>query len=277
MRRRFKSKRKKNFSFISWIILLISVLLTTKVIFKYFKIENIVNKKYVIYKVNPNKILLNKGLNYKYDITTTKKDEYTFKEEVTTTTKKVIKPKIYIYNTHQTEEYKDYNVYDASKYLKKVLEKQGVDVILETTNIKNALNKNNLQYKDSYKITRNLLEQKISDNISLYIDLHRDSIKYTLSTTTYNNKKVAKILFVIGAKHNSYKDNYNVVKELNKMLKNIEPNLSRGIFVRKSSSYNQDLDKRVILIELGGNKNNKEEVNNAIEHLSSVLSNYVKI
>lgn len=276
MKRRFKAKKRKNISFLAWIILLIAVLFTTRLILHHYKIENIANKKPIVFKVNPNKILMGMGLNYMYKEQVKENVKETFNEVTTTTTKVVeIKPKIYIYNTHQTENYKDYDVYQASKSLKRSLENKGVDVIVETTNIKDALNKEKLTFKDSYKITRKLLEKNINNKISLYIDLHRDSIKHKLTTTNYNDKSVAKMMFVVGGKHNNYKQNYNIVKELNKMLKNINPDLSRGIFVRKNSSFNQDLNKNIILIELGGIENNKEEVNNAIEHLSNVISNYV--
>ena len=84
------------------------------------------------------------------------------------------------------------------------------------------------------------------------------------------------MLFVVGGKHETYMENYNVCDNLNKFVKNINSSLSRGILVRKSSSYNQDLKSNVILIEMGSEKNTMEEVNNTISSLAEAISNYIK-
>ena len=137
------------------------------------------------------------------------------------------------------------------------------------------MKKNNLQYKDTYKVTRDLLINKMSEEFSIYIDLHRDSVSKDATTTEIDGKSYAKILFVIGGKHESYMENYSVCDKLNKYIKNINNKLTRGILVRKSSSYNQDLASNIILIELGSENNTMEEVNNTIEVLSEAISYYV--
>ena len=39
--------------------------------------------------------------------------------------------------------------------------------------------------------------------------------------------------------------------------------------------YNQDLNSNVILIEIGGNENNIEEVNNTLDIVASVIGEYL--
>lgn len=216
------------------------------------------------------------GLNHRVKSKTTEKidekkdtDLPTFQEVLT------IKPRIYIYSTHQTEEYKDGDVYEASKYLSNILNKKDVEVVVEDTNIKESLKAHNYTYNDSYKITRELLEKNINDKTILYIDLHRDSASYDVSTVEINKKKYARMMFVIGGKHESYKQNYKLADELNKKLKNKNNKISRGIFVRESSSYNQDLNSNVILIELGGPHNSMEEVKNSLAILADVILEFV--
>ena len=96
-----------------------------------------------------------------------------FNEIINSTTKTVSvenkEPKVYIYNTHQTEEYVMENnsihnlnpdVYSASYYLKELLEKKGIKTIVEDGNIKDYLLANNLNYDDTYIASRNFLEQR---------------------------------------------------------------------------------------------------------------------
>ena len=112
-------------------------------------------------------------------------------------------------------------------------------------------------------------------NIVLYIDLHRDSVKREFTTVQVDDKSYAKMLFVVGGKHDTYKENYQVCDEINKYVKNNNNAFSRGILVRKSSSYNQDLASNIILIELGSQDNTIEEVNNTIGVLANALSSYI--
>ena len=81
-------------------------------------------------------------------------------------------------------------------------------------------------------------------------------------------------MFVIGKNHKNYKFNYDLVSNLNKIIKNINNKLSRGIYVKENSAFNQDLDKNVLLIEIGGVENTMEEVNNTLNVLCDVLEYY---
>ena len=74
--------------------------------------------------------------------------------------------------------------------------------------IKDYLNKYNLNYYGSYDASRHYLQDSLKNtNYKIIIDLHRDSIKKEKSTTTINDKKYAKLLFVLTTKHNNYKEN----------------------------------------------------------------------
>ena len=65
--------------------------------------------------------------------------------------------------------------------------------------------------------------------------------------------------------------------ELDKLLKDELQGISRGLYVRYTSSYNQDLGDNILLIEVGGPENTKEEINNSIEVLAKVLKKYLEI
>ena len=141
----------------------------------------------------------------------------------------VNKPIIYIYNTHQLEEYSNSNVsnYDASPnvlmasyILKEKLNDLNIPTIVEQTNINQILDTNNWKYNYSYKASKMLIEDALSKNDSLkyIIDLHRDSLPKDKTTLINNNVKYAKILFVVGLEHENYESNLQIAEKLNEII-----------------------------------------------------------
>lgn len=271
MRKRFKAKRKFP------IHIIFSFLMVILIIFLSFKIVLKCDSKSLLdptstnfnFTIDRDKFLLKNGLNFNYEKKIEKIKEVFFEVP------EVKKQKVYIYNTHQTEEYEGYDVLSAAKDLRDELLKYNIEVIVEESNVLDEMKKNNYTYSQSYRVTKTYLENVMSDDISLYIDLHRDSADHDLSTTSVDDKSYARMMFVVGGNHDNYLLNYQVCEELNKMIKNINPLLSRGILLRKSSNYNQDLNTNIILIELGGPNNTKEEVSNSLKALALAISNYL--
>lgn len=188
---------------------------------------------------------------------------------------------IYVYNTHQKERYSTKGtVIEATKYLKKKLEEKNINVTIENGNIQEFLNANNYSYNYSYVASRYYIKEELSKkNYDLIIDFHRDAASKSKTTTTINNKKYAKIMFVIGKENSNYKKNNAVATELNNLIIKKYPTLTRGILLQSGSGvngvYNQDLKENIILIELGGNNNTYEEVQNTIDLLSEIIGEYL--
>lgn len=211
------------------------------------------------------------------------KDE---KEKITNS-----KPKVYIFNTHQTEGYNsnfleafniNNTVYLASHILGEYLSDLGVATIVEENSIIDVLNTNGWKYGYSYKASRILLENAYKKNPSLdfFIDLHRDAASYDRTVTEIDGKKYAKILFVVGLEHENYEPNLQLAKTLNEKIKKIAPTLSRGVLEKKgpgvNGKYNQDFNKNTILIEVGGQYNYIEEVNNTLKIIAEVIYEYLE-
>lgn len=203
----------------------------------------------------------------------------------------ISKPIIYLYNTHQLENYnnKNLSIYNitpnvlmASYILKEKLNKNGISTIVEDTNLSEFLNLNHWNYASSYKATRMLLLEKMNkyDSLKYFIDIHRDSVNKNITTTTINGKVYAKILFVVGLEHNNYKENISNVEKINDIANKYYPGLSRGIYKKEGPGvdgiYNQDISSNSILIELGGVDNNIDEVLNTTEAISNILYYYIK-
>ena len=199
-------------------------------------------------------------------------------------------PKVYIYNTHQNEMYintylEESNIIPtvllASSILKEKLEELNIKTIVENNSITDYININNLSYGESYMASRYFLNQVYNKypNLDLYIDLHRDAISHDISTININGKSCARVLFVIGLENPNYEANLLVVNKLNNMILNEYGELTRGIMKKEgvgvNGVYNQDLNSNVILIELGGNENNIDEVNNTLEILAKIIGEYI--
>lgn len=201
--------------------------------------------------------------------------------------KDIENPKIYIYNSHQLENYAydsfsftglTPNVMVASYLLKDHLNDVGIQTIVETANITEYMKLNDL---DSYDASRYYITDALDKNpsLKLLIDIHRDVLSNKKATTKIDNKKCAKILFVVGLENPHYEKNFELVNKLNNMIKGKYPSLTRGIITKKGRNvngiYNQDINSNIILLELGSNESTIEEVSNTIDILTNIIKEYM--
>ena len=204
--------------------------------------------------------------------------------------KEIDKPLVYIYNSHQLENYssKNYEAYNitpnvmmASYLLREKLNDLGVKTIVEEADITEFIRINNWNYNYSYVASRYYIEDAIKKNPSLnfFIDLHRDALSKDASTVTINDKKYAKILFVVGLEHDNYQKNLDLANKLNQKVMDNYPYLSRGVITKKGANvdgiYNQDIHPNMILLELGGNENTIDEVLNTVEAMAIILKEHL--
>lgn len=328
MRKKFKARKKINllklFFCIFFVLLLFllfkSFILTTKLASSN---EEFLNKllndsnHYILYKnVNENPIysfvklitkidikepksILEKSLKYKtnnMNISYTASDDvYSLNSDYIEDTNKdnnIENPIVYIYNTHQLEEYnktnlEEYNIKPnvlmASYILREYLNRNNIKTVVETADITDFLNVNGWNYSKSYNASRYYLDEAIKKypNLKLIIDLHRDAIEYNVSTVTINDKKYAKVLFVVGLDYENYQPNLDLANSLNNLINSKYPGLSRGVLKKSGKNvngiYNQDLKNNIVLIECGGYQNNIDEVMNTMIALSDIIKIYLGV
>ena len=286
-------KRKKKKS----IYLIFLFLLTIYLTYNYLdtKTINIEQKKLVKYILNKDKTsyLVNKLSSLFIPKNFLKKTYYTNEkkkklEKELTITKE---PIIYIYNSHQTEEYMptsfvEYSVrptVEMNNYiLEEKFEKEGFTTYVEEERIKEILNKNNWNYAGSYLASRTLLEKRKQEYPSLkyFIDVHRDSLPKSRTTVTINKKDYATILFIVGLENKNYQENLSFTEKINNKLNEKYPNLSKGIYKKEGEGvngvYNQDFSPRTILVEMGGPENSIEEVLNTSLAFSDCFLEVIK-
>lgn len=314
MNKRFKSKRYKHLKIKFYVLIIIFSFIVYLVFLNNNNEEKIVElylntvkndikteltKTYISINSPENVIYssLNKKIKKKeLSAFNIKEDNFNYKKSHTDYVEdpnpKVVKnPIVYLYNTHQLEEYygetpNNYNVKPnvliASYMLKEKLNNKNIPTIVETSNIKKYIEKHNLKYYESYKASRHFIikRKKENKNLKYFIDIHRDSISRSKSTLKYKNKKYAKVVFVIGTEFNNYKNNMKFAKSLSNKINIQVPNLSKGI-IKKSGKgvngiYNEDVDNNLILIEVGGVGNTIEEVNNTLEVLANSIESYIR-
>ena len=226
--------------------------------------------------------------NYEYRNIYYNKKEVKKNDIPVSSTKK--EPIVYIYNTHQSEKYtlnnsEPYNiiptVMTTSYMLKEKLSEYNIESIVEESSVNEVLKKNNWKYASSYKVTRTFLEKakKEYPSLKFYIDVHRDSVKRSITTKEINNVSYARVMFLLGLENENYEKNLKVIEYLNNEIEKKYPGLSRGIYKKKGPGvngvYNQDFSENCILIEFGGSYNTIDEVYNTVEAIGQILGKYI--
>ncbi len=184
---------------------------------------------------------------------------------------------IYIYNTHQKEEYKPSDFVEnqinptvmmSSYIMSDVFNKNNFNTLVEERSVADILSKNNWRYYRSYDASRIYLDDARKNNPTLkyFIDVHRDSLLRDKTTIVIDNKSYAKIVFIVGLENKNYQKNLEFTEKINNKLNIKYPNLSKGIYKKGGAGvngvYNQDNSPFTILIEIGGKENTTTEVLN---------------
>ena len=191
---------------------------------------------------------------------------------------------VYIYNTHETEEYKSsfYNitptVKTVSNIMKDELLKLNINSIIETKSVQKEVNKRGLDYPETYTVSLEYLKARRGKNPSLkyFFDMHRDSVVGDVARVSINNKKYATIMFLVGTKNQYYKRNLKGIRVMEKYLNKHYKGLLRSTYYQPNSTFYQDYDSNMFLVELGGPDNTLEEIYNSTVALSKAIKYYVE-
>lgn len=291
MKKKFISKKRKKrlkYKFLFFLLIfLLSIYITFQILLKssikindkdfvkiilsnsYSKKNNTINE--LVKKIKKDYSPVNLLMTNYYDLVIPKKK-----------TTKVIKKnndfKIYIYNTHQTEEYAPNTFLEGqvkptvmmtSYIMEDVFIKNGYSTLVEERSISEQLKNNNWRYYRSYDASRIYIDDTKKNNptIEYFIDVHRDSLPKDKTTVEINNKSYAKTIFLIGTENPNYQENLDFVTKINNILNEKYPNLSKGIYQKGGRGvngvYNQDNSKHTMLVEIGGPDNTTDEVLNS--------------
>lgn len=229
--------------------------------------------------------LSNKRINNPISFLDVKNKTIIKKDDIKQTKSEKQKPTVYIFNTHQREEYAKnaYNitptVVTVSNILKDELHELGISSLVETKDVIKEVNKRGYDYSGTYTVSfENLkLRKKQNSYLEYYFDMHRDSVTGSIARTTIKNKKYATMMFLIGANHENYHKNLKNVKIMEKYLKNNYPGLVRETYIQKKWTYNQWYSSKMFLVELGGPDNTLEEIYNTTKALAYSIRYYMEV
>ncbi len=265
--KKFKTRKKFNkikiIIAITLFLILFIIISLCKLNSSYNNLTNTLLKEFNMHENTNSLSFLTSRLDYLFNSYYFKKNDVIYQED-----KKII----YLYNTHNQEKYNDNtSIFDATKLLKNNLNRLGINVIQEERKTSDYLHTGLSYYDISRTFIKDIMNQ--DQNISYYIDIHRDSV--TNPSIIINNKSYAKIMFVLGLENKNYEKNKAIMVKMNNFLNQNYPGISKGIYEKKGSGvdgvYNQDLEDNILLIEIGGIKNNIEEVNNSTEIIALML------
>ena len=203
-------------------------------------------------------------------------------------------PKVLIFHTHSHEMFKDSapnNIYEgvvgAGKRLKEKLEEKGIKCIHCTDRFDMVDGK--VKIIGAYERMEPAIRKILSDNpsIEVVIDLHRDGIDESKKlVTTINGKPTAffngicriledgKFSEIKDLQNPYVKDNLAFSFNLNLKAKQKFSGLSRGIYLN-AYRYSLHMAPKSTLVEIGAQNNTKEEIFNAVDLLSEVISEVI--
>lgn len=180
---------------------------------------------------------------------------------------------IYIYDTHQGEQYSDgKGVMDAAASLGKKLEEKGYKVVLETHDFEKYLSDNGMDYNSSYLASNKFLQDTLVNygGFDLIIDLHRDSIPRSVSVIEVDQKVYAKSMCVVGGLNKNAADVEKMSSTLTDMMNTKVNGIMKSPMVREAY-YNQAVTDHMLLIEVGSEETSFEEVTNTTNVLAESI------
>src|SRR5699024_4316997 len=138
---------------------------------------------------------------------------------------------VYIYHSHTRESFlplldgiedpnlashREKNITLLGKRLGEKLEEKGIKTLVDMTDIQSILKQKKQNYYMSYEASREQVTEVMKKNksIQFVFDLHRDSQRKKVTTTTIDGKNYAKSIFVVGTGHAQFEKNLQFAKKI---------------------------------------------------------------
>src|SRR5699024_1179041 len=158
------------------------------------------------------------------------------------------------------------------------LEVNGIGAIVDETDIMDVLNEKDWEYGQCYEASRQGVEEAFSTNehLNFVFDIHRDGMSRQHTTMEREGEAYATVMVVVGEDDDTYENNLALATQLNDLIEEPYPGLSRGVITKGGSGnngiYNQDVSENALTIEIGGVGNDMEELYRSADILAEIFS-----
>ncbi len=226
------------------------------------------NKLYRIYKVD--------GKNYKAYAKYVKNVKLPEVDmaEVTETAARQYTPKIGLLSTHSDESYLPSDgkasvngrggIYDVDEALKKGLENDGIDVMLD----KSIYLPHDAK---AYSRSRSGVLNLVKKGAEVVFDIHRDAVPPEEYIRKIDGKNASGVRIVVGRANPNRKVNADLAYKLKAVSDKLYPGMVKDIFFGHGS-YNQDVGPNVLLLEFGTHTIHKERAEMSATMFSNVIN-----
>ncbi|MDO4282905.1 MAG: stage II sporulation protein P [Clostridia bacterium] len=200
--------------------------------------------------------------------------------------------KIFLYSTHTSESYTNSEKYqfeysgimrttDANFNMLKIAKELNANLLTKGFySVHNTTPHDYGSYTSAYSKSRATVTEALNNmgGASISIDVHRDAIE----DLTYRpiadvrGVQVAQLMLVIGVGYDSdenpyYEDNLALALQIQMLADKVYPGLFKPMIIR-DATYNQDLNKYSILVEVGATGNTIDEAMLATRCLTNLLN-----
>lgn len=127
---------------------------------------------------------------------------------------------------------------------------------------------------NAYQRSRRTFMQLLEHQPAALFDLHRDSGPLASYQTTINGEDVAKILLVVGRQNQNQATTLKYAKALKAKADAAYRGLIRGIFIAHGN-YNQDLNPRSMLVEMGTQYNTREAAERSAALFADIIPSII--
>jgi len=127
---------------------------------------------------------------------------------------------------------------------------------------------------NAYQRSRRTFMKLLEYQPAALFDLHRDSAPLATYQTTINGQDVAKILLVVGRQNQNQATTLKYAKTIKANADATYRGLIRGIFIAHGN-YNQDLNPRSMLVEMGTQYNTREAAERSAALFADIIPSII--
>jgi stage II sporulation protein P len=129
---------------------------------------------------------------------------------------------------------------------------------------------------NAYQRSRRTFMKLLNEQPVALFDIHRDSAPLNVYSTTINGKPAAKLLLVVGRQNQNRTTTLNYAKKIKAATDAKYRGLVRGIFIAHGN-YNQDLNPRAMLVEVGTQYNSLDAAEYSVALLADAVPSFLKV